>query len=348
MQCNNPCNTPGCALLPTQIDTFTTQFFGAVGKANVGGNVAWQLPCGLDAGIASNPRQPGESLGCYFFRLFETGIHGIAGPAGASGAAGAVGPDAFTETAQDFDQPTLAQPYISIQVAPNQVVQPGLFAEIAGSGFYTVLNVSGTSVLFQLLSPFSSSPPIIPSGAIVIIAGLPGITVQGPKGPKGDTGNAGNQGPTGATGITGQQGNKGSATHLQSGASPVLGAGALTSVYSPTGALFTTPDNSLSTYLVLFMAFGSWSNLGGGTLSGSVFLKVVDPTLTDVPGAERVFTSVSNAATGASMFFMIPLILTNTTGSVASWRLYAKTSISGPNKQGFGGAGPNFIKWIKL
>lgn len=195
-QCNNPCNhTPGCDLLPTQIDTFATQFFGnGLGKVNVGGNINWALPCGLDTGTLDNPRLPGESLACYFLRLFEAGIPGTIGPVGEDGAQGATGSDAFSATAQEFFQPTLAQPYVTLKVVPSPSILQGLFVEIENSGFYLISDLEADgSALLQLLHPFVNAPSVIPVGSLILPSGVPGINVQGPKGPKGDQGAQGGQ-----------------------------------------------------------------------------------------------------------------------------------------------------------
>lgn len=197
MQCDNPCNHPpgSCPeLLPTQIDTFVTQFFGAVGKSSVNGQLVWSLPCGLDTGTGSNPRMPGESLACYFLRLFEAGIPGTKGLPGQDGVPGLPGPDAFTTTEQDFDQPVPSAPYLNIQVRPSTSLVPGLFYQIDGSGFYQLQNVNPDgSTLFTLIQPQAGAPAVIPSGAIVVPSGMPGIRVQGPTGPKGDPGDRGPQ-----------------------------------------------------------------------------------------------------------------------------------------------------------
>lgn len=197
-QCDNPCvsTTPGCALLPTQIDTFITQFFGNnLGKIlDANNQIDWTLPCGLDAGILANPRLPGESLACYFLRLMEAGIPGTIGPTGDPGDAGQPGSDAFSEVLQNFTQPTLQTPYVSISVAPSPALVEGLFYHIGGSGFYTLLNLNQDgSALFQLLQPQAGAPAVIPSGAVIAVSGMPGINVQGPPGGKGPTGAQGPQ-----------------------------------------------------------------------------------------------------------------------------------------------------------
>lgn len=62
--------------LASALSNFTTQFFGTLTKSVVGGQVTWTLPCDLDTGLDTNPRNPGEGLACYFLRLLEEGFTG--------------------------------------------------------------------------------------------------------------------------------------------------------------------------------------------------------------------------------------------------------------------------------
>jgi len=82
--CDNPCrrgprNSARCESLPSQIENFTTQFFGTVVKTEINGVVTWSLPCQLDVGLPGNPRGVDEGLACYFLRLFSDGLGGLKG-----------------------------------------------------------------------------------------------------------------------------------------------------------------------------------------------------------------------------------------------------------------------------
>lgn len=366
-QCNNPCNhAPGCDLLPTQIDTFTTQFFGnGLGKSNVGGSVSWDLPCGLDVGISDNPKLSGESLSCYFLRLFEAGIPGTLGPAGENGATGAPGADAFSFTAQAFDQPTLAQPYVSLLTHPAPSILQGLFVEIENSGFYTILNLAadGTALL-QLLSPLPGAPAVIPSGALIVPGGIPGINVKGPKGLQGDQGAQGPVGPKGVKGDKGQQGDPGDSHALISGINgyypfnanhpPTPNPGGLLTLNAAYQLLgtnaantirFTTPDSSLATY---YLFFRIWSYITAPSpMTGSNTFKIVGPA-GDVAGALRVNAVSAYGATVLSSWTTVPLVVTNNTGAIATWSAYGKTSMAGflqgaAVNLGFGG-----VSWTRI
>ena len=198
-------------MLPTQLDAFTLQFFGdQLGKTVAGDSIVWELPCGLDTGIDMNPRLPGESLACYFLRLFEAGITGTIGAQGDPGLPGPCGQDAFTVTLQNFSQPELLDPYVTVFTRPGFSLVAGLPVEVQGSGYYMVEDVeAGGSTLLRLTQPFADAPTIIPEGAIVIASGLPGAQVTGPQGPQGDQGNPGAKGAQGIQGLQGIQGNFG-------------------------------------------------------------------------------------------------------------------------------------------
>lgn len=191
MQCNNPCsrgpaNTPACESLPSQIQNFTTQFFGVVVKTEVNGQVVWSLPCSLDIGLPNNPRGVDEGLACYFLRLFRDGIGGLTGPKGATGAPGTNGFNTYTATLQAFGQPTLNSPLTQIVVVSNPSIVDGIGIFVEHSGFYTVTNVAPGGVLFvTLVSPIAGAPAIIPAGSMVIPAGIGPQGVQGVQGVQG-------------------------------------------------------------------------------------------------------------------------------------------------------------------
>lgn len=199
--CGNPCgvsetNTATCESLPSQIQNFTTHFFGEVVKTEVGGVVEWTLPCDLEIGLENNPRAEGEGLACYFLRLFGEGIIGLTGPQGETGAAGTNGRNAYTVTLASFTQPTLASPVVSVSTLFNPAILNELFIFIATSGWYQVNSAdsSGTLVL-TLVRAVSGATGTITAGKLVVPSGFPGASVTGPTGP---------QGPVGATGAAGE------------------------------------------------------------------------------------------------------------------------------------------------
>jgi hypothetical protein len=198
--CISPCatseiNTAACESLPSQISNFTAQFFGDVTKTEVGGQVAWSLPCNLDVGLVNNPRAVGEGLACYFLRLFEDGILGMTGPQGVPGEDGDPGLNAFTVTTASFTQPSLGAPTVVISTSYNAAVMVGMYVFISTSGYYLVTAVDPSGTIWLTLStPLSSAPATIIAGKLVVPCGHPGISVTGPTGPVGPQGPQGNPG----------------------------------------------------------------------------------------------------------------------------------------------------------
>lgn len=201
--CTNPCgitagvNTAECESLPSQIENFTTHFFGAVEKTEVNGVVEWTLPCELEVGLENNPRQNGEGLACYFLRLFREGILGAQGPTGEPGEDGVAGRNAYTVTLASFAQPTLASPYVQVTTSYNPCILVGMNVFIATSGEYevTATSVNG-DIWLTLTDPLGSAPAVITAGKLVVPTGHPGTSVVGPAGP------AGPQGPQGTPGAS--------------------------------------------------------------------------------------------------------------------------------------------------
>lgn len=201
MACNcDPCvssetNTPECESLSSQIQNFTTQFFGEVIKTEVDGAIQWSLPCSLDVGLENNPRGADEGLACYFLRLFQDGIIGLTGPQGVAGANGADGRNAYTVTLGSFGQPSLALPNVTVSTSYNPAILPGMYVFISTSGWYLVTNtdISGTLWL-TLTRSLIGAPGLILAGKLVVPSGYPGVSVtgatgpQGPAGPQGDAG----------------------------------------------------------------------------------------------------------------------------------------------------------------
>lgn len=85
MSCS-PCSYTGAAdpaneTLPSSLSNFIADFYGSLTKTTVNGRVVWTLPCDLDTGLESNPRETGEGLACYFVRLIEDlATAGVGGP----------------------------------------------------------------------------------------------------------------------------------------------------------------------------------------------------------------------------------------------------------------------------
>ena len=199
--CNNPCgvtqtNTPACESLPSQIQNFTTQFFGEVIKTELNGEVVWSLPCSLDIGLPNNPRGVDEGLACYFLRLFRDGIGGLTGPRGLTGTPGVDGANAYTVTVQSFAQPTISTPLVQIVILPNPCVVEGVGIFVEYSGIYQVTGVASGGVVFATFVSSVASPlATIPSGAKVVPMWAASAGPQGPQGPQGIQGTPGQSYP---------------------------------------------------------------------------------------------------------------------------------------------------------
>lgn len=74
--CNsNPCKCNSSKEpLSSALNNFITTFFGTLTKSCVNNVVVWTLPCDLEAGNPSFPRNPGEGLACYFSRFIQSFI----------------------------------------------------------------------------------------------------------------------------------------------------------------------------------------------------------------------------------------------------------------------------------
>lgn len=362
MQCSNPCGSePGTCpeLLPTQIDTFVTQFFGTVGKSNVGGSVAWSLPCGLDSGIGSNPRLSGESLACYFLRLLEAGPVGTQGMSGANGADGAAGQDAFSFTLQQFEQPTVLSPYISIRLAPSAALVEGLFYQIENSGWYQLQNITpdGTSLLV-LVRSFPGSPVIVPPGSLVVASGMPGIRVQGPTGNQGPVGAQGGAGPQGAA-VTGPQGNPGPAVSLPggNGIADNTYTQAINGVYQDwsvtRGPVFNQVVTENSTYFMLFqMNISALANdLSPHAATGGVFCQLnhyINGFGGLVAGTEHQISGDGSNVTGVGGFIWIPFLVNLTPATHIILPASKSTVAGGPGYTGYIYGNYSMVSWLRI
>jgi hypothetical protein len=245
--CHNPChhgpeNTPQSESLPSQIQNFSTQFFGDLIKTEVNGKIVWSLPCSLDVGLPANPRGATEPLACYFLRLFNDGVVGIPGVQGAPGTNGSPGSNAWTTTAQAFSQPSLSAPTVQIITNFTPAIVPGLGIFIEGSGWYHVDNTDQAGTLFlTLISPVSNPAAVVPAGTLVVPSGLSGVGLPGTNGANGVQGPQGAVGPQGPQGIPGIPGNPASGASLNNG--QYIPPGGMV-VFSTTSTAYVTVTNS--------------------------------------------------------------------------------------------------------
>ena len=206
--CDNPCrrgprNSARCESLPSQIENFTTQFFGTVVKTEINGVVTWSLPCQLDVGLPGNPRGVDEGLACYFLRLFSDGLGGLKGDPGAQGPAGTNGTNAFTVVTQGFNQPTAQNPLVQFVVTPNPAIIAGINIFVAGSGYYLVTAVLAGGIVFATFQVAAPNPvAYVQAGSLVVPTGSNAVGLQGPQGVAGQTGPQGIAGPQGTPGAS--------------------------------------------------------------------------------------------------------------------------------------------------
>ena len=58
--------------LASALNNFILNFYGAIAKTVVNGEVVWVLPCDLSTGIPGYPRDPSMGTACYFKSIFES------------------------------------------------------------------------------------------------------------------------------------------------------------------------------------------------------------------------------------------------------------------------------------
>ncbi len=178
--CQNPCghsphNSARCESLPSQIENFTTQFFGTVVKTEINGQVVWSLPCQLDVGLPGNPRGVDEGLACYFLRLFSDGIGGLKGDKGDKGDAGQPGTNSYSVLRQSFNHPLPGNPMTQMVVFANPALVTDLYVFVQHSGYYLITDVQPGGVIFITLVQSIAHPyATIPVGSLVIPTGPPG------------------------------------------------------------------------------------------------------------------------------------------------------------------------------
>lgn len=316
MACN-PCNTTltntaACESLPSQIENFTKQFFGTIIRTEVDGQVIWTLPCNLDVGLPNNQRAPDEGLACYFLRLFGEGIIGLTGPQGEPGTPGAAGRNAYTVTLQSFTQPDSGSPNIQVLTSYNPAILVGSYVIIENSGYYLVTAVdTGGSVFATLFQAFPSvaAGSTVNAGKLLVIAGVPGASIQGEQGPQGNPGTPGSD----ATGFSVNNG----------------------IYYAPVGTDFNLPvsyvavDFTASSPVITLTAAGTYRvnvtadlmGLAGVATSDNVYLKLFNTnTAADVPGTEH---SINNFVdTARSQINITTQVIT--TGANQQIALYGK------------------------
>jgi hypothetical protein len=307
--CDDPCrvtahNTPACESLPSQIQNFSDQFFGAVVKTEIDGAVTWSLPCSLDVGLPNNPRSVDEGLACYFLRLFSDGIIGLTGPAGPAGTNGVNGNNAYSVTKHGFTQPSLGNPNVQVTTFFNPAIVAGTYVFIQDSGWYLVNATDTTGVLFlQLVQAISSVSGTVNAGKLVLISGPPGPSTVGP------TGASGPQGPAGTPGELVTLDN---AYYFATvGTDFTLGV-----TYAPVDFVNSAPQLLLQKagkHLVTVVA--TVAGLGGVATSDAVLLKLKNTTTSiDAPGTEQVISNlVPNQFTQLSITALVTTSSDNNT-----------------------------------
>lgn len=316
--CAQDCNTVQCESLASQIANFTQQFFGVVVKSEVDGQVVWTLPCDLAEGLPNNPRAADEGLACYFKRLFMEGIIGLTGPVGPAGTAGTNGFNAYTVTLASFFQPSSGSPSVQVNAAANPAILSGLYVFIANSGWYFVNFVDPSGILYLTLAQSVSgvSPgDIITAGKLVVPAGFPGTSVQGPQGIQGPAGPQGTPGTAQTTTNGGYFDSIGTNYTITNVSSAVD--------YSSTMAQVLLPD--AGTYVL--MATVGLEGQAGVVATDVVELKLRDVTASaDLPGSLQTKTNFTSTRKESLALIPIPYVSTGPNHTV---RLYAKFTTTG-------------------
>lgn len=148
---------------------------GQVTKVVTGGVASWQLPCGLDVGLAGVPRQSGESLLCYFRRLSTTPIPGTEGPPGPQGPPGNQGHVGWTFTTASFAAPSGTSVFFITPESPDiGFFEPVNVVFIDGLGWVTVLQRFGNSVQMAVRELIVNPLAVIPAGARIVHTGRVG------------------------------------------------------------------------------------------------------------------------------------------------------------------------------
>lgn len=326
--CACPEADANCESLPSQIENFSNQFFGAVTKSVVNGKVVWTLPCSLDVGLPNNPRGSQEGLACFFLRLFEEGIVGLQGPSGDTGQAGANGFNAYTITTSGFLTPTEANPNVQFTIIPSPVVSAGQTIFIPGAGWFTVTEVFQSETVFAtLIDPVENQSVSVSPGTLVLPTGPRGVSITGATGATGAPGQTGAQGQTGAAGPTGPTGATGPAGAAATSANAEVVGG--TTDYTMTASYarvdFGTNDLEATlavagVYLVVALLTGE-NNSGVNRDWSFKFFNAT--TAADVANSET-FLTADNEGGGFNQVTIMSIITTTTASNII--QVYAASS----------------------
>lgn len=288
--CGNPCgctttNTAANESLPSQLENFTTQFFGTIQKTELNGVVSWILPCNLDVGLPANPRAADEGLACYFLRLFNDGIVGLKGDPGTPGATGAPGANSYTVTLATFVQPTLGSPNVQVLTAYNPSIVTGEYLFIQSSGWYLINATDGAGTLFlTLVAEVSGATGNITAGKLAVPTGPPGNSVVGPQGLQGPQGDPGTPGASFTA-------TKGFFYDPSGGTDFVVTPGsyqAITFVNAPANVLLPAAGTYLVSVITSFI-------VGSGAIASPEFVRFKlrnTSTSVDVPGSEHDLVNI--------------------------------------------------------
>lgn len=307
-------NTAENELLPSQIENFTTAFFGEVTKTESNGVVQWILPCNLDIGLENNTRMDGEGLACYFLRLFREGIVGLTGPQGETGSSGLNGYNAYTVTLLGFTQPTLGNPNVQVKTSYNPAIRENLNIFIQGSGWYLVNSVDTEGFLqLTMTKALESVSGTVGAGKLVIPAGYPGASVVGPQGP---------QGPQGAQGIPGASFTEANSQYdTDSGVDYALQATSTPIAFTTSSPQLLLPD--IGTYLIT--AVVALEGETGVALNDNVSLKLFNTSIAgEVAGSVQVVSNVVDA----QKFQVVITVLYQTDGANQTVALYGDCTTS--------------------
>lgn len=291
-------NTPACESLRSKLANFTEQFFGVVTKTDLlPSGVDWTLGCGLDTGLADNPRGYNEGISCYFLRLLYDNILLLRGAKGDTGNPGVNGENAVSAVTADFLQPDLVDSDRVVSVLATLALVPGLYVFIQTSGWYEILSNDGLTAIFRLLAAVDAPPVTVLAGNVIVPVSPAGIPM---KGPVGDAGVRGEQGLIGDTGDQGTPSNPevyGSylgvgktdflTTIIMNKPVPVLFDGAKVDIALPSSGTFYivgTTQTLPSFSAVLFLALVGYVVLSATNVVVATYNTLAEATAALLPG----------------------------------------------------------------
>lgn len=323
-----PENSAAAESLPSQIENFSQQFFGAVTKTEANGVVTWTLPCSLDVGLPGNPRGGSEGLACYFLRLFANGITGLTGPKGDTGTTGTDGNNAYTVITTAFNAPTVPNPTVQFNIIPSPVISVGQTVYISGVGWLSVDQIFQDTTVFATLIQLVAAPvATVTPGALLLPTGPRGVSITGPQGLTGPKGDTGSTGATGATGSTGATGAVGPAGAVATNSNSIVAGGPTDYVMTASYAKVDFGANDLEVTLPTAGTYLVIAQLGGIQNSAATrewdFKFFNSTTAADVPNSET-YSSVVDGSTVPHQRFIISLVTTLTDSNIL--QIYAKSS----------------------